>query len=252
MRFSNCYCFIGSSGRKGLVSELFQHPFCHHEHGFFVLCNEHRLAPSLRDFLFRPHPLPATFFRMHGKIYLKCGPYAGFAIDVYETVILIDYPVNGRKAQAGSPSGLFGCEKGLEDLGKGFLIHAAAVVAYRKQNEITLLESFMPCTVFFIKGHIPGLYRYLSSLRQGIPGVYTQVCKYLIYLGRIHHHSPEIDLWSPCQLNVFTNKPSEHLEHPVYGLINAKKPWGKGLPSCKGKKLPHYLSRALARCPNLF
>ena len=65
---------------------------------------------------------------------LEGGASARLGVDRNCSVALLYDPVHHRQAQAGSLSGTFGCEKGLEDASLGFRIHPASRIADRKHH----------------------------------------------------------------------------------------------------------------------
>src|SRR5450631_4732296 len=108
---------------------MFQHRCAHHEERRFVLHHQHGLTAAPWDYLLLS-PLGRDGFlaRVAGKIDFKGRTMFRFAVDVDESVILLDNAIHRREPQAGSLANTLAREKRLENLVEDLLVHAAAIV----------------------------------------------------------------------------------------------------------------------------
>ncbi len=90
------------------------------------------------------------------------------------------------------PLPLFGGEKRLEQVGKGFPVHAAAVVADGQQNKGAGHSAGMFGTVIGVKNHIVRFNSDLAGIADGVPGIDTKVDENLVELRGVDLHLTEI------------------------------------------------------------
>ncbi len=77
---------------------------------------------------------------------------ARFAVDVDESVVLLDDAVDRGQTQAGALADILGGEKRLEDMIQRLFVHAAAVVADGQQDILAGNKSGVVGAVGFVEG----------------------------------------------------------------------------------------------------
>jgi hypothetical protein len=150
-----------------------------------------------------------------GQVYPEGRALVRFAVNVDETVVLLDDAVNRGQSQAGAFARLLGGEKRLEKFIQSFPVHAAAFVAYSQQNIVSGDESCMVGAIGFIEGGAPRFDGDLSHARNGVPGVDSQVRQSLVNMGGIHLDRTQILARQPCQIDIFTDQQPQHGERAL-------------------------------------
>ena len=187
---------------------------------------------------------------MPGQVNLEGRAFPWFAVDVDEAVVLLDDAVDRGQPQAGSLPHLLGGEKRFEDLVEGFLVHAAAVVAYGQQHILPGDKPRVIGAVGLVEG---GVFRFdgdLADSGDGVPGVDAQIGQDLVDLGGVHLDRPQVRARQPGEIDVLADQPPQHLEHALHGLVQVEHLGGDGLLAGKGQQLPGQVGGALGGLPD--
>jgi hypothetical protein len=138
---------------------------------------------------------------------------SAFTLYSYGPALVSHDAIGGGEPEPISLSGLLGGEKGLEQAGTGFGVHAAARVADGELDpgiaELLLLASWSGCWLIVV----PGGERDPAALRHGVARVQNQVQNDLLNLGRIHLHQAEITRQIGNEFDVLADQPGEQITH---------------------------------------
>ena len=120
---------------------------------------------------------------MEWKIGLDGCPLFRFAVDIDESVVLLDDTVDGGQAQPGPLAEPLGCKEGLEHFVQGFGRHAAAIVADGQHDVVAGDETRAVGAVVLVEADILGFNSHLAHIFYGVPRIDAQIGQDLIDLG---------------------------------------------------------------------
>ena len=135
---------IASSGelrREHRVPQLLQALPGQLQDGRLVLHHQHRLRPPARRRRLRFHPPGRGRPLDPRQVHLEGGPLPRLAVHVDEAVVLLDDPVDRGQPQPRALPRPLGREERLEQVRQRLLVHAAPVVAHRKQHVLSRHEA---------------------------------------------------------------------------------------------------------------
>ena len=242
---------LGRAGRgQNGVAQTLQHGrgnfedhwlIFHHQDGFAARCC------LIRHFLNRRLGAGAV----PRQVDLEGRALAGFTIDIDEPLVLFDDAIDRRQPQAGALTHLLGGEEGLEQVGQGGCINAAAVVAHRQQDIGALHSLDMVGAVPLIDGDQIGLDGDLAGIADGVAGVDEQVHQDLVELRRIDVHLAGVASRLPDQIDILADEPPQHLQHPCHGCVDIEHLGSNSLFAGEGQELPGQIGGALGRLANV-
>ena len=122
------------SGCQHGVPQPFEHFRGHFQDRRFVFHQQDSLVASLAwfiRFLFRQRD---RFGQVARQVDLEGRSLARLAVDIDETVVLLDHAVDRGQAQSGAFAHFLGGEERFEEMSLGLLVHAAAVIAHGQQD----------------------------------------------------------------------------------------------------------------------
>ena len=105
-----------------------------------------------------------------------------------------------------------------------FPVHTTAVVTHCQHYKVARNIPKVIGAVSLIKDHILGFNAEPANVGNGVSSVDAQVGKDLVELGGIHFDRPQIRIGKPGQIDVFTNKPTQHLEHSLHRNVQIQYP----------------------------
>ncbi len=175
---------------------------------------------------------------MPGQVDLEGRPFARFAVDVDEPVVLLDDAVDCGQPQAGAPIHTLGGEKRFENIVQYFLVHAAAVVADGQQDKLAGNKTGVIGAVGLVEGMVSCFDDDLAHTFDGVTGVDAQVGQDLLDLGGVHLYGPQARPRQPGKIDLLADEALEHFKHTFHVIVQVDHLGGDGLPTGKGQQLP--------------
>ena len=102
---------------------------------------------------------------------------------------------------------------------KHFLVHAAAIVAYREHHIFTADKTQVNSAICLIEVDVFRLDGDLTHPGDGVPGVDAKIGQNLVDLGGVNLDLPQARSRHPDEINILADQPQQHLEHARHGVV---------------------------------